>query len=163
MQRITAPHRFFGRMALFLAFSALGACSGSDDAPPPGGNGCTPGARDGCPAGQICSADGVCTPDGSTPGALVIETASARACEVLLSSSGSAQVVSAAYGSGTKGVLRARPPRFAIALNQTNDTPFDSSAITLQIEGSASELSVQTVNCFDSAGAALPSATATLR
>ena len=148
-----------------LALGML-ACSGSESTPgpttmpPP--TGCTPGTTQGCSAGEICSAEGTCVPDGTTAGALVINAASARACEVLLSSDATA-VVGATYATGVQGALRSRPPRYAIAVSQAANQPFAGDAVVLQLDGDSSAVTVEKVNCYDNTGSAITGATASLQ
>ena len=140
--------------------SAGVACSGSDgDSPPPGGQ-CTPGTSTGCPAGQICTAEGVCQSAG-VQGSLSISAPSARSCEILLEST-EASVLSANFGSGVVGAFRARPPRYAVAMTRASDGSFGSDAATLTIEGATSAVAVRKVDCYDAAGAAVSGASATI-
>lgn len=144
---------------LLLALSAAACSGGGDDGQT---SGCTPGASTGCPSGQLCSADGTCQPTGGTPGTLVIDSASARACEILLESP-STRVLRATYGAGVKGAMRSRAPRVAIAVASATDASFAGDAIQLELDGATSDVRVAQVDCYDASGAALSSASATVR
>ncbi|MEQ9498066.1 MAG: hypothetical protein RIT81_14440 [Deltaproteobacteria bacterium] len=146
------------RTASLVAALGASACSGGgDDGKTP--SGCTSGVADSCPSGQICNAAGTCEPTSGVAGALVIDSAGARACEILLASSGAA-ITRATYGTGVTGAMRARPPRVAIAVS--SDQAFGADAIQLEIDGATSDLSVSSIDCYDASGAPLSSASASI-
>lgn len=155
--RLSPITRAAQAMGLALTLCAA-ACSSSDgDGSTP--TGCTPGAAEACPSGETCSAAGLCVPTGGVAGALVIDGADARACEILLASA-STQVVNASFGDGVTGVLRRRDPRAAIAVSSA--AGFADDAIRLELDGAPSGLSVAEVNCYDANGAALAGVTASV-
>ncbi|MEO1334069.1 MAG: hypothetical protein AAFV29_00430 [Myxococcota bacterium] len=133
-----------------LSAAFIAGCGGGSDGNPPT-TGCTPGTSNGCAAGQICSASGVCETQGTNAGNLVIDSAAARACEVLLESS-STTIEAVTFGTGVQGVLRARPPRFAIAVKQDGNQNFAQDALTLQLTGSADAVTIRQLNCFGADG-----------
>lgn len=149
---------YLARLSLVTVLGLSGfACSDSSDDPM---GGCTPGTSDGCAAGQVCSAAGVCEANGTTAGQLVIDAEGARACEILLQGD-AAQVARLVSGAGVESALRARPPRYAIALASTSGA-LAKDAVTLEVEGEPSALTVSSVECFDEAGAPLAGATASI-
>ncbi|MEM6370804.1 MAG: hypothetical protein AAGD10_19390 [Myxococcota bacterium] len=149
-------HASFLTLALSLA-TACGSSGGS------GGGMCTPGSATGCPSGQTCNEQGLCVDDGTTSGRLVIDAAGATACEVLLESP-SAEVLAMTPGPGVDGALRARRPRYAVALAAGGMRSLNGGEGTqLDVRGSPAALSVRTVNCFDANGVPLPSASALVR
>lgn len=151
----------FLRLLGAAAFSlTLGVAACASDDPTPAG--CTPGSADGCPSGQVCSAAGSCEATNAVSGALVIESANARACEVLLESS-TTEVVRATYADGVSGALRRRPPRVAIAVASETDRAFATDAIRLELAGAAAGVEVVKVDCYDASGAALATASASVR
>ncbi len=145
------------RTVALSAALAASACSGGDDGVTP--SGCTPGAADACPSGQTCNAAGSCEPTSGVAGALVIDSADARACEILLESSG-ATITRATFGAGVTGAMRTRPPRVAIAV--TSEQAFAADAIQLQIDGAASNVSVTRIDCYAASGAPLTGASASV-
>lgn len=146
------------RTASLLAALGASACSGGGDDGTPS-SGCTPGVADSCPSGQVCNAAGTCEPTSGVAGALVIDSAGAHACEILLASSGAA-ITRVTYGTGVTGAMRARPPRVAIAVSSGD--AFAADAIQLEIDGAASDLSVSSVDCYDASGAPLAGASASI-
>ncbi|MEQ8275049.1 MAG: hypothetical protein RMA76_09495 [Deltaproteobacteria bacterium] len=141
-------------LALCVGLGAF-ACSSGDDDPQ---TACSPGS--GCPAGQVCSDEGICKDGDTTPGELALLADGARACEILLESAAT-EVVRIAPRSGVEGVLRARPPRYAIAIASPAGA-LPSDAVSLELNGEPSGVSVSKVECFDEAGALLTSASASI-
>lgn len=130
---------------------------------------CTPGSLDcactssgTCDAGLTCNASQICESETGTPSGLVINTAEARACELLFEQQG-ATLLSASYGADTHGALRRRDPNVAIAVSRGSDTPFESDSITLVVEGDVSDLNLRTTRCFDASGAELANADVTFQ
>lgn len=143
-------------IALFLGLAAS-ACSSGDEKPQ---TACSPGSSSGCPSGQICSDQGICTDANTTPGQLALSADGARACEILLSSD-TVDVVKIVPGAGVDGVLRARPPRYAIAIASTSGA-LPTDAVGLELNGEPGAVSVAKVECFDDTGAPIPSASASI-
>lgn len=151
--------KLFLPILLATALVGVAACGSGDETPPP--MKCTPGASSDCPAGQVCSASGVCEA-GGVQGSLAIDAAEARACEVLLESA-TAKVVDVAFGSSDTGAFRARPPRYAVAVSRTSNTPFDGDSIRVTIDGDTAAVSVKSVACYDASGASISGASASLK
>jgi hypothetical protein len=140
-------------LAAALAFG-VAACSDDDKKKDPPA-GCTPGTTTGCAAGQICGSDGTC--QAATSGMITIATASARSCELLFEQAGTT-IVDATWGTGVKGAVRKRPPNVAIAISRTSDAAFGADAVTLQLDGAPSGVSLTDARCFDASGAVIDNA-----
>ena len=153
------------KVLLAVGLAHVAACGGGGDGGDPGttppGNQCTPGTSTGCPAGQICSATGVCESAGVL-GAMTINAPSARSCEALLEST-QAKVNGATFGTGVSGAFRARPPRYAVAVARATNSPFAADSIRLTIDGSPTDVTVKQIDCYDASGAAVSGASAAIQ
>lgn len=121
--------------------------------------GCACTAESTCGAGAVCT-DGMCV--GATVSGLTVESADARSCEILLEETG-AQIKAATYLEGVQGAMRRKAPRVAIAMMRDGDEAFPAGAASLTIDGETSGVRVDSVRCFDGAGAEIQGASVTLQ
>ncbi len=166
--RILNPLKRASVMAASLMLFACGDCGGSannmnntPDMTPECTEGqvdCSCDAQGACADGAVCSG-GMCV--GATTSGLTLSAAGARSCEVLLTE-GASRVLGASYAEGVEGAWRKRAPRIAIAISQTADADMPASAISLQLQGEASGVTVSSVSCFDAQGGAIDGASAAL-
>lgn len=172
-------YRFFGVLSVctLVFFSACKGCrgdnngttsdmSGMADMVDGGDMGCVAGAA-GCACtmentceGDLMCVDGKCT--GVETSGLTINTAEARACEIMLEEKGG-QVVGATYAEGVKGAFRRKSPRVAFAISMTEDSAFPASTVQVQVPTGSEAPEIKSVSCSDAEGKEIADSQATLQ
>ncbi len=108
-----------------------------------------------CNAGLVCQ-EGMCA--GAASKGLVISSADARACDVLLTE-GTGEVLGATFVSGVTGVHKRRAPNVAVSFARDSDAAFDPGSVTLTIAGEETGFTIKSSTCYDASGTAIAGAT----